>query len=61
MAKRRVTQDEKWTVIRERMAIERPRRSDHLVTVFVDDETDENGDPIVTVVRMRRPEKTSRS
>jgi hypothetical protein len=60
MTKHRMTQEEKWTIIRERMVIEGPRRSNHLVIVSVEDESDENGEPIVYVLRMRRIEKIDR-
>jgi hypothetical protein len=60
MTKRRMTQEEKWTIIRERMVIEGPPRSNHLVIVSVEDESDENGEPIVYVLRMRRIEKIDR-
>ena len=52
MTKRRITQEEKWTTIRERMAIEGPHRSYHVVIVSVEDESDQNGEPIVYVLRM---------
>ena len=60
MTKRRITQEEKWTIIRERMAIEGLCRSDHMVIVSVEDESDENGEPIVYVLRMRRIGKIDR-
>jgi hypothetical protein len=61
--KRRITDAEKWAIIGERMAKEGPRRLDHMVIVSVEDETDDNGEPIVTVLRMRgsaKKKKTTR-
>jgi hypothetical protein len=54
MPKRRITEAEKWAIIGERMAKEGPRRPDHMVVVSVADETGDQGEPIVTVVRMRQ-------
>jgi hypothetical protein len=42
------------------MAIEGLCRSDHMVIVSVEDELDENGEPIVYVLRMRRIVKIDR-
>jgi hypothetical protein len=60
MLKRRISPAEKWAIINKRMAIEGPRRSDHMVIVSVEDESDENGAPIVIVLRMRQREKKTR-
>ena len=60
MPKRRITQEEKWSIITARMAIEGPRRADHMVTVCVEDESDEDGNPIVIVLRMRHRENEPR-
>ena len=58
MPKRRLTDAEKWAIIGERMAKEGPRRPDHMVIVSVEDETDDQGEPIVTVVRMKDTTKS---
>jgi hypothetical protein len=45
------------------MAKEGPRRPDHMVIVSVEDETDDYGEPIVTVLRMKdsaKKKKTTR-
>ena len=39
------------------MATEGPRRPDHMVIVSVEDETDDNGESIVTVLRIKRAKK----
>jgi hypothetical protein len=59
MPKRRITQHEKWTILSDKMAVEGPRRSDHMVIVSVEKESDEDGNPIVTVLRMRQREKST--
>jgi hypothetical protein len=59
--KRRLTETEKWAIIGERMAIEGTRRLDHMVIVLVEDETDDQGEPIVTVVRMKRGTKQKKT
>lgn len=57
MAKRRIPDAEKYAIIADRMAIERPRNPAHMVIVSVQDESDDHGVPIVTVVRMRSDAK----
>jgi hypothetical protein len=48
---------EKYALMAQRLAVERPRNPKHLVTVRVEHETDENGEPVVIVVRMRKRQK----
>ena len=50
MAKRK---SEKFNLEREAMAKEKPRNPNHMVIVTVGDETDDDGKPIITVMRMR--------
>ena len=53
MAKRKLTSSEKFNLEREAMAKEKPRNPNHMVIVTVQDETDDDGNPIITVLRMR--------
>ena len=53
MAKSKLTPSEKFNLEREAMAKEKPRNPNHMVIVTVGDETDDDGKPIITVMRMR--------
>jgi hypothetical protein len=53
MAKRKLTSSEKFNLERKAMAKEKPRNPNHMVIVTVGDETDDDGNPIITVMRMR--------
>jgi hypothetical protein len=53
MAKRKLGAWEKLTLESETLAKEKPRNLSHIVIVTVQDETDDDGNPIVTVLRMR--------
>ena len=53
MAKRKLTSSEKFNLEREAMAKEKPRNPNHMVIVAVQDDTDDDGNPIITVLRMR--------
>jgi len=52
LAKRRLTPDEKFALRNQTLAKEKPRNAQHTVIVSVQDETDENGEPIIVVLRM---------
>jgi hypothetical protein len=60
MAKRKLTPLEKLTLMSETLAKETPRNPAHMVVVMVEDETDDQGEPIVTVVRMKDGDKGGR-
>jgi hypothetical protein len=53
MPKRKLTDSEKFKLESETLAKEKPRNPNHMVIVAVQDETDDDGNPIVTVLRMR--------
>jgi hypothetical protein len=55
MAKGKLTSSEKFHLEKETMAKEKPRNPNHMVIVTVGDETDDDGNPIVTTLRMRSP------
>jgi hypothetical protein len=63
LAKRRLTPSEKFAMESETLAREKPRNLKHTVIMSVQDETDENGEPIIVVLRMNaadRPNKQDR-
>jgi hypothetical protein len=53
MPKRKLSSSEKLSLTSETLAREKPRNPAHMVIVMVEDETDNQGEPIVTVVRMK--------
>ena len=53
MAKRRLTASEKLELENETLAREKPRNPKHTVIVSVEDETDESGEPIIVVLRVK--------
>jgi hypothetical protein len=50
---RKLTEPEKLKFESETLAKEKPRNPNHMVIVAVEDETDDDGNPIITVLRMR--------
>jgi hypothetical protein len=57
LVKRRLTPFEKLALQSQTLAKEQPRNAKHTVIVIVQDETDENGEPIIVVVRMNAADR----
>jgi hypothetical protein len=57
LAKRRLTPSEKFAFESHTLAKEKPRNPKHIVIVAVQDETDENGEPIIIVMRMNAADR----
>lgn len=58
MSKKRILTDaEKRHVQDTQMTIERARFPDHIISIFVKHETDEDGNPLWTVTKTRETEK----
>jgi hypothetical protein len=50
MPKRKLSSSEKLSLMSDTLAREKPRNPAHMVVVMVQDETDDRGEPIVTIV-----------
>jgi hypothetical protein len=61
LPKRRLTPDEKLALQSQTLAKEKPRNAKHTVIVMVQDETDENGEPIIVVLRMKLTDQGDKS
>jgi len=53
MAKRKLREFEKVKFESEILAKEKPRNPNHMVIATVQDETDDRGNPLITILRMR--------
>lgn len=49
--KRRLSEEEKSRVRDRLLAVESARYPDHIVSIMVNDETDENGDPVWSAMK----------
>lgn len=60
MPKRKLSPSEKLSLMSDTLAREEPRNPAHMVVVMVQDETDDRGEPIVTIVRMKHGGESGR-